>query len=389
MFENYHLKNLNIRIVIYVLILSVMGVLLIYSATNQSTYYANYYRRQIFGICVGFVLMVVLALINYKFILKLWPLIYILDMALLVLTALFGDTHGGAKRWLSIGSLGSIQPSDFTKLALVLCLAALIGYFYEQINKPYVWLMIILMVGPHIILVVRQPDLSTSIVMCVMVVLMLYVAKISYKVIAGGIAVCMPFVIYFVYFIFSHTMSELTEIASENYWLKRILSFIWPDQFQDSIYQQQNSVMAIGSGGLFGKGLNTTTFESVKNGNFISESHTDFIFTIAGEELGFVGCVILILLLLLLVLETLFIAKNADTVAGRSICVGFATMYAMQTFINIAVATWLMPNTGLPLPFISYGLSSIISMYMSVGIILNIGLQRKVKEKDHTVFSDL
>lgn len=218
---------------------------------------------------------------------------------------------------------------------------------------------------------------------------MLYVAKLSYKVILGCIGIVIPVVGYFVYFIFSHSMEELKEIATQYYWLKRILSFIWPGQFQDSIYQQQNSVMAIGSGGLFGKGLNTTTFESVKNGNFISESHTDFIFTIAGEELGFVGCIILILLLLLLVIECLFIAKNADTMEGRSICVGFAVMYAMQTFINISVATWLMPNTGLPLPFISYGLSSIISMYMSVGIVLNVGLQRKVKEKEHTIFSDL
>lgn len=389
MFENYHLKNLNIRIILYVLTLSVMGVLLIYSATNKSSFYAGYYKRQIFGICVGMAAMLVMTLISYKLILKLWPVVYILDMTLLLLTYFRGDVHGGAKRWLTLKGIGSIQPSDFTKLAIVICLAALIGYFYEKINKPFVWLLVILMVGPHIFMVVKQPDLSTSIVMCAMVALMLYVAKLSYKVILGCIGVVIPVVGYFVYFIFSHSMEELKEIASQYYWMKRILSFIWPGQFQDTIYQQQNSVMAIGSGGLFGKGLNTTTFESVKNGNFISESHTDFIFTIAGEELGFVGCIILILLLLLLVIECLFIAKNADTMEGRSICVGFATMYAMQTFINISVATWLMPNTGLPLPFISYGLSSIISMYMSVGIVLNVGLQRKVKEKEHTIFSDL
>lgn len=389
MFENYHLKNLNIRIIIYVLLLSVMGVLLIYSATNKSSYYADYYKRQIFGICVGIAAMLVMTLVSYKLVLKLWPVIYVLDMALLLLTVFFGDSHGGAKRWVKLPGIGNIQPSDFTKLAIVVCLAALIGYFCERINKPLVWLLILLMVGPHIALVLRQPDLSTTILMCAMVALMLYVAKISYKLILACIGIIVPFIAYFIYFIFSHSMDELQTIAAQNYQLKRILSFIWPGQFQDSIYQQQNSVMAIGSGGLFGKGLNTTTFESVKNGNFISESHTDFIFTIAGEELGFTGSVILILLLLLLVIECLFIAKNADTIEGRSICVGFATMYAMQTFINIAVATWLMPNTGLPLPFISYGLSSIISMYMSVGMILNVGLQRKRKEKEHTIFTDL
>lgn len=389
MFENYHLKNLNIRIILYVLALSIMGVLLIYSATNKSTFYAGYYKRQIFGICVGLTAMLVMALISYKLILKLWPVVYILDIVLLLLTRFTGEAHKGARRWVSLPGIGNIQPSDFTKLAIVICLAALIGYFYEKINKPFVWLLVILMVGPHIFLVLKQPDLSTTILMCAMVALMLYVAKLSYKVILACIGIVIPVIGYFIYFIFSHSMEELQELAAANYQLKRILSFIWPGQFQDSIYQQQNSVMAIGSGGLFGKGLNTTTFESVKNGNFISESHTDFIFTIAGEELGFTGCTILLLLLLLLVIECLFIAKNADTMEGRSICIGFATMYAMQTFFNIAVATWLMPNTGLPLPFISYGLSSIISMYMSVGIVLNVGLQRKVKEKEHTIFSDL
>ncbi len=389
MFENYHLKNLNIRIILYVLTLSILGVLLIYSATNKSTFYANYYKRQIFGICVGVAAMLVMTLISYKLVLKLWPVIYIIDMALLLLTHFAGETNGGAKRWVKLPLIGQIQPSDFTKLAIVVCLAALIGYFKEKINKPFVWLLIILMVGPHIFLVLLQPDLSTTILMCVIVALMLYVAKLSYRVIFACVGAAVPVVGYFIFFILSHSMEELQELAAKNYQLKRILSFIWPNQFQDSIYQQQNSVMAIGSGGLFGKGLNTTTFESVKNGNFISESHTDFIFTIAGEELGFVGCIIIILLLLLLVIECLFIAKNADTTAGRSICVGFATMYAMQAFFNIAVATWLMPNTGLPLPFISYGLSSIISMYMSIGIVLNVGLQRKLKEKEHTVFSDL
>jgi rod shape determining protein RodA len=389
MFENYRLKNLNIRIILYVITLSILGVLLIYSATNQSTYYADYYKRQIFGICIGLIAMVVMMLVSYKLILKLWPLVYVLDFGLLLLTLIKGEVHGGAKRWVRLPGIGSIQPSDFTKLAIVICLAALLGYFYEKINKPYVWFLIILMVGPHIALVFKQPDLSTTILMCAMVALMLYVAKISYKVILACMGLTIPVIGYFIYFILSHTQEELTQIASQNYQLKRILSFIWPSQFQDSIYQQQNSVMAIGSGGLFGKGLNTTTFESVKNGNFISESHTDFIFTIAGEELGFVGCTIIVALLLLLVIECLFIAKNADTIQGRSICVGFATMYAMQTFINIAVATWLMPNTGLPLPFISYGLSSIISMYISVGMVLNVGLQRQTKEKEHTIFSDL
>lgn len=386
MFENYHISRLNIRIIIYVLALSVIGVLLIYSATNQSTYYANYYQRQIMGIGIGIALMIVTSLINYKFILKLWPIIYIINAVLLIATLLFGTVHGGAKRWLVLPVIGNIQPSDFTKLFIVICLSALIGYFYGQFNKIKVWAYVLLMVSPVVFLIVKQPDLSTTILIVAMVSVMLYVAKISYKIIVGIFTAVLPFIGYFVFFILSHTQEELIEIAAEQYQLKRVLSFIWPSLFQDSIYQQFNSTMAIGSGGLLGKGLNTTTFESVKNGNFISESHTDFIFTIAGEELGFLGCLIIIILLMLLVIECMFIAKNADSPAGRAICVGFATMYAIQTFINVAVATWILPNTGIPLPFISYGISSIISMFTSIGMVLNVGLQRPIKKKTNTPF---
>ena len=385
MFENYHINRLNIRIIIYALALSTIGVMLIYSATNRTTFYADYYKRQIMGIAIGIVCMLVMILINYKFILKMWPFIYAFNAALLILTLTNGSVHGGAKRWLVIPVIGSIQPSDFTKLFMVICLSALIGVFFGRFGEIKTWFYVMLMVAPVIFLILKQPDLSTTILLTAMVVVMLYVAKISYKIIAGVALFILPFAGYFIFFLVSHTKEELIAIASEQYQLKRVLSFIWPDLFQDSIYQQHNSVMAIGSGGLLGKGLNTTTFESVKNGNFISESHTDFIFTIAGEETGFVGCVIIIILLLLIVAEVMLIAKNADTPAGRSICVGFATMYAMQTFINIAVATWMMPNTGLPLPFISYGLSSIISMYISIGIVLNIGLQRPQKKKNDII----
>ena len=382
MFEDYKLKYYNFRIIIYILALSVIGVLLIYSATNSSSYYEGYYKRQIFGIAVGCVAMIVMSLISYKFILKMWPLIYVIDIVLLVLTRFFGEVHGGARRWVALPVVGRLQPSDFSKLAVVMLMAAFIAYFHERINKPHILLLILLLIVPHIGLIFLQPDLSTTILLVAMTAVMLFVAKLSYKYIIGFFALLLPVVGYFVYFLFSHTMEELVVLADENYQLKRVLSFIWPGQFQGSIYQQQNSVMAIGSGGLLGKGLNTTTFESVKNGNFITASHTDFIFTIAGEEMGFVGCVIIISLLFLLTIECIYIARHADTLEGRIICVGFGSMYAVQTFINISVATWIMPNTGITLPFVSYGLSSIISMYMSVGIVLNVGLFRKVKPRE-------
>ena len=135
--------------------------------------------------------------------------------------------------------------------------------------------------------------------------------------------------------------------------------------------------MAIGSGQLTGKGLNNNTTTSVKNGNYILEPQTDFIFAIVGEELGFVGCCLVIGLLLLIVVQIILIGMKAQNLAGRLICCGVAAQIGIQSFINISVATGIFPNTGIPLPFVSYGLTSLVSMYIGIGFVLNVGLQPK------------
>ena len=142
-------------------------------------------------------------------------------------------------------------------------------------------------------------------------------------------------------------------------------------------YQQLNSVMAIGSGQLWGKGLNNNVIASVKNGNFISEPETDFIFAVIGEELGFVGSCTVIVLLFLIALECISIARQAKDLSGTIIACGMAAIIGFQSFMNIAVATMIMPNTGIPLPFVSYGLTSLVSLFIGMGFVLNVRLQRK------------
>ena len=163
------------------------------------------------------------------------------------------------------------------------------------------------------------------------------------------------------------------------YQYKRIMSWLQPSNpaYADDSYQQQNSIIAIGSGQLWGKGLNNSSITSLKNGDFISEPQTDFIFAVIGEELGFIGCLIVIILLLLIVFECILIAKNAKDLGGRLICCGMAALIGFQSFINICVTTGLMPNTGLPLPFVSYGLTSIMSLFIGLGMVLNVGLQAR------------
>lgn len=159
------------------------------------------------------------------------------------------------------------------------------------------------------------------------------------------------------------------------YQQERILAWLEPEKYaQTTAYQQTNAVMAIGSGQLWGKGLNNTMI-SVKNGNFVSEPETDFIFTVVGEELGFVGACAVVVLLFLITLECLNVARKAKDLAGTCIASGMAALIGFQSFVNMAVATGIFPNTGVPLPFVSYGLTSLVSLYIGMGIVLNVRLQ--------------
>ena len=178
--------------------------------------------------------------------------------------------------------------------------------------------------------------------------------------------------------IFLSIVVQPNQIILKDYQQKRILAFLEPEKYaSDEGYQQKNSVMAIGSGQLTGKGLNNNTTTSVKNGNFILEPQTDFIFAIIGEELGFMGSCIVIALLLLIVIQCILIGTRSQNLTGKIICCGIGGLIGIQSFINIGVATQLLPNTGVPLPFVSYGLTSLVSLYIGIGLVLNVGLQPK------------
>lgn len=154
-----------------------------------------------------------------------------------------------------------------------------------------------------------------------------------------------------------------------------------PGSDADAFLQQANSIIAIGSGGFFGKGLYNTDIDSVKAGNFLIEEETDFIFAVVGEELGFRGCLLILVLFLLLIFVILAAASKANDVAGCVMCVGVAAWIGFQTFTNIAVATAIFPNTGVTLPFFSKGVSSLLSVYIGLGLVLNVILQTKSRER--------
>ncbi len=219
-------------------------------------------------------------------------------------------------------------------------------------------------------MVENQPDLSTSIVIAVIFLSLLFLGGLSYKIILGVLAVVIPAAALFIYLILQPDQKIL-----EDYQWIRIMSWLQPEKYAENVFQQKNSIMAIGSGQLWGKGLNNDTVFSVKNGNFIPEPQTDFIFAVAGEELGFVGSAIILALLLLIVIECILMGRRAKDLSGQLICGGVAVWIGFQTFVNICVVTGMMPNTGLTLPFVSYGLTSLVSLFIGIGLVLNVGLQ--------------
>ncbi len=370
MFSEYRLRNFNIRLLIYVLALCVMGVFVIRSAAGSME--DTRVVRQIAGICAGTVAALVLSLVDYHRILNFAFLIYLVCVGLLVWVLLNGVVRGGATRWVSLPVLGQLQPSEFSKIGLIVFFSWFFDKYQEQINRlPVLGMAAVLFCVP-ILLILAEPNLSTSLITIMVFAAMIFAAGISYKWIFGVLAVLTPLAGIFIYLLQYEMIPFL-----RGYQAQRILSFINPSQYQDANRQQDNSVMAIGSGQLWGKGLNNTTIASVKNGNFLSEESTDFIFAIIGEELGFVGSMVILGLFLLIIYECLWMARQARDLSGKIICTGMAALIGFQSFSNIAVATKLFPNTGLPLPFVSYGVSSLLSMFVGIGLILNVGLQRK------------
>ena len=367
MFKQYKLKNYRFRLVAYVVILCIIGVMVVGSAKPSVQ------NKQIVGLIGGLIAMVIISLIDYNTILKFRRPIYLLAVVLLAVIFIpgVGDNTGGATRWIQVTSSFKFQPSEFCKILLIVFFAGFFMKYQDQLNTWKTLAFSLILAGIPLLLIVKEPDLSTTIATTMIFITLLFVAGLSYKIVAGVLALGVPTSIIGIILILKHAL-PLNE-----YQYTRIYSWLQPSKYADDAYQQQNSIMAIGSGQLWGKGLNNSSIASMKNGNFISEPQTDFIFAVVGEELGFIGCVIVIVLLLLIVFECILIAKNAKDLGGRLICCGMAALIGFQSFINICVTTGLMPNTGLPLPFVSYGLTSLMSLFIGLGLVLNVGLQAR------------
>lgn len=370
MFFDYHIKYYNFRLILYMLCLSVIGLVMVISASNHDSSTVN---KQIIGVMVGFAMAVGISLIDYHRILNLYALIYAGCILILAAVLVMGHNAGGATRWINIPGIGRIQPSEFVKIGLIAFFAWFCSKYQERIDQLPVIAAALGLYAVPVGLIFLEPNLSTSLVTTVIIICIIFAAGISYKWILGTLAVLVPSGTLFIFLLLNDKIPFI-----KAYQARRILAWIDPDKYADALYQQNNSILAISSGQLQGKGLFNTTIASVKDGNYLSAEQTDFIFAIIGEETGFIGSVVVITLFLLVVIECLYVGSKAKDLSGKLICCGMAALIGFQAFANIAVATKIFPNTGLPLPFISSGVSSLISIFMGMGLILNVGLQRKI-----------
>ena len=362
----YRLKDYNFTLVFLVLALSILGVLVVGSARDI------YQGRQIIGVVIGLVAMAVVSLMDYEWILNFYSILYGIAVLSLALVLVIGQEVNGATRWINLG-FTTFQPSELAKILLILFFARFIMRHEEDLNDKWTLLKYAGLCGVPLALIIVEPNLSTTICTALVLCLIIYIGGLSYRFILRVLLILIPVTVIFLSIAVQPNQPFLKE-----YQQKRILAFLEPEKYaSDEAYQQNNSVMAIGSGQLTGKGLDNNTTTSVKNGNFISEPQTDFIFAIVGEELGFVGSCLVIALLLLIVIQCILIGIRAQNLAGRIICCGVGGLIGIQSFINIAVATKMIPNTGVPLPFVSYGLTSLVSLYIGIGFVLNVGLQPK------------
>lgn len=368
MLFDYDFRNFNFRLMAYMIGLNVIGILVIRSATNLDT---ESVTKQMMGVLVGLAIAIGLSIVDYHRVLSFSGVIYSLCVASLVAVLLWGRTVNNARRWIELPVLGQIQPSEFVKIGLIITFSWFFMKNQEKIDKISTVAVAAALFALPAFFIFEQPNLSTCLVIVVMVLGMVFASGISYRWIGGTLAVVIPMAATFIYLLLHGMIPFIKE-----YQAGRILAWFYPEKYGEARYQQNNSIIAIGSGQLQGKGLYNTTIASVKNGNFLSEEQTDFIFAVIGEEMGFIGCVIVIVLFLLIVYECLLMAARAKDLAGRLVCTGMATLIAFQSFANIAVATGIFPNTGLPLPFISFGSSSLISIFIGMGLVLNVGLQR-------------
>ncbi|MEY3185772.1 MAG: hypothetical protein RIR58_508 [Actinomycetota bacterium] len=357
-------RTLNIS----VLLLLLMGIILVYAATRD--WFASngldpeyYLKRQLINVVIGIALAYGTTIIDYRLLRAYTPVVWGLGVLGLIIVLIpgLGSTVNGARSWISFPGGFQIQPAELAKISIIIGMALILS---ERIanndaptNKQVVQSLGVAAVP--VLLIVLQPDLGTVLIISACVITMIAVSGAGLRWVLGLITLGI-------------TGAYLAVASGEvsEYQLNRLRSFVDPNADpQASGYQLRQARITIGSGGLFGKGL----FDGPQtNGRFVPEQQTDFIFTVAGEELGFLGAGLILALYFVILMRAFSIARRTNDLFGRMVCVGVIAWFSFQIFENIGMTMGLMPMTGVPLPFLSYGGSSMFANLIGVGLLQNV-----------------
>ena len=335
------------------------GLVMVYSATSASAALANgdpayYLKRQAGYALLGLVLMLVASRTDYRILRKLAPVLIVSSIALLLAVLVVGQAVNGARRWITFGP-AVFQPSELAKLALAVWAAAYLTRRRPPQTLRELWRPVGLLAGIVSVLLLAEPDLGTAITILVMLAAMLLVAGTPVRTVGAGVAIAATLSMVVIWF--------------EPYRRARLFSFLNPwNDAQGAGYQTVQAMIGLGSGGIFGRGLG----QSIEKANFLPEAHTDMIFAIIGEELGLVGATAVIVAYAAFAYFGLRIALGCRDPFGKRLAAGLTVLVCGQAAINLAAVLGLAPLTGIPLPFVSYGGSSLVVALVSVGILLNI-----------------
>jgi len=360
--KNY-LKNLDYILIFLTVVCTIFGCVEISSAVNSYTDGSKFVLIQLCAAFIGMVMMIVICIIDYKKYSQYTSFIYAVCIAFLIAVLLIGtgreDT--GSKSWIRFGSIG-IQPSEIVKIGFIITLSNMCANYGDELNKPKNILKLLLHAFFIMGLIMLQPDFGTTMVFIVIFAGILFTAGLSYKYLIGAgvlVAAAIP---------------TIWNFFLADYQKNRIMVLLDPES--DPLgtgYHVMQSKIAIGSGGVLGKGFGQGTQTQL---DFLPVKHTDFIYSVIGEELGLIGALSVIILLFCLVIRCLCIARKSKDKFGSYICTGVACMFLAHIFENIGMCIGIMPVTGIPLPFFSYGGSSIITNLMAVGLVLSVSMRK-------------
>ena len=361
-FSSFLNNPIDFTLIITIFLLLSIGLIMLLSASSPSALSESgnsysYFSKQLIFAILGIIAMMIISKIDYRFYQKFYKYAWWISLILLALVLIAGRTINGAKRWIYFTETLSIQPSELVKMLMIIFYAGILVKNRDELNKyGKGFIKHVLLLAPIIGLLLLEPHFSASIVIIGICSIMMIIAGCKFwHFLATGLAVGVPAIVALV--------------AFSPYRLQRVITFLdpWKDATGDG-WQVIQSLYAIGSGGLFGVGLG----ESKQKFLYIPEPHNDFIFSILGEELGFIGCAIVLILFAIFIWRGILIAMKAPDMFGSLLAIGITALVGIQVIINVAVVTSSMPATGMPLPFFSYGGTALFILLCEMGVLLNI-----------------